>query len=62
MKRAFQNVDFVIHAAAQKHVPAAEYNPFECIKTNVNGAMNVIDSCIDNKVKKIVALRRQLNL
>ena len=54
--RAMNGVDFVVHAAALKIVPAAEYNPFECIKTNVNGAMNVIDSCIDNKVKKIVAL------
>ena len=52
--RAMNGVDFVVHAAALKIVPAAEYNPFECIKTNVNGAMNVIDSCIDNKVKKIV--------
>lgn len=54
--RATANVDYVVHAAATKIVPTAEYNPFECIKTNVFGAMNVIDACIDNKVKKIVAL------
>jgi len=54
--RAINNVDYVIHAAATKIVPTAEYNPFECIKTNINGAMNVIDACIDNKVKRVVAL------
>lgn len=54
--RALQNVDFVVHAAATKIVPTAEYNPFECIKTNVNGAMNLIDCCIDQKVKNVVAL------
>jgi len=54
--RAFGGVDFVVHAAATKIVPSAEYNPFECIKTNVNGAMNVIDAAIDAGVKKIVAL------
>jgi len=54
--RAFRDVDFVVHAAATKIVPSAEYNPFECIKTNVNGAMNVIDAAIDAGVKKIVAL------
>lgn len=54
--RAFNNVDFVVHAAATKIVPTAEYNPFECVKTNVNGAMNVIDAALDNKVNKIVAL------
>jgi UDP-N-acetylglucosamine 4,6-dehydratase len=54
--RAFRGVDYVVHAAATKIVPTAEYNPFECIKTNVNGAMNVIDACIDNKVKRVVAL------
>ena len=54
--RALYNIDFVVHAAATKIVPTAEYNPFECIKTNINGAMNLIDACIDQKVKKIVAL------
>lgn len=54
--RAFDNVDFVVHAAATKIVPTAEYNPFECIKTNVYGAMNVIDAAIDKKVQKVVAL------
>ena len=44
LKRAFDGVDVVIHAAAIKIVPSAEYNPFECVKTNINGAMNVIDS------------------
>lgn len=54
--RAFNGVDYVVHAAATKIVPTAEYNPFECVKTNVIGAMNVIDACIDNKVKGVVAL------
>lgn len=54
--RALDGVDYVVHAAATKIVPTAEYNPFECIKTNVNGAMNLIDACIDNKVKRLVAL------
>jgi UDP-N-acetylglucosamine 4,6-dehydratase (inverting) len=54
--RALQGVEFVVHAAATKIVPTAEYNPFECIKTNVNGAMNLIDACIDQKIKKVVAL------
>ena len=56
LHRALQGVDFVIHAAATKIVPTAEYNPFECIKTNINGAMNLIDACIDQGVKKVVAL------
>ena len=54
--RALDNVDYVIHAAATKIVPTAEYNPFECVKTNVMGAMNVIDACIDKGVKRVVAL------
>ena len=54
--RAFAGVDYVIHAAATKIVPTAEYNPFECIKTNVTGAVNVIDAAIDCKVKRVVAL------
>jgi UDP-N-acetylglucosamine 4,6-dehydratase (inverting) len=54
--RALDGVDYVIHAAATKIVPTAEYNPFECIKTNVNGAMNLIDACIDKSVKRCVAL------
>ena len=56
LHRALNKVDFVIHAAATKIVPTAEYNPFECIKTNVNGAMNIIDACIDQGVKRVVAL------
>jgi UDP-N-acetylglucosamine 4,6-dehydratase/5-epimerase len=56
LSRALQDIDYVVHAAATKIVPTAEYNPFECIKTNVNGAMNLIDACIDQNVKKIVAL------
>ncbi|MAS82671.1 MAG: UDP-N-acetylglucosamine 4,6-dehydratase (inverting) [Legionellales bacterium] len=54
--RALDGIDYVVHAAATKIVPTAEYNPFECIKTNVIGAMNVIDASIDQKVKKVVAL------
>jgi UDP-N-acetylglucosamine 4,6-dehydratase (inverting) len=54
--RALDGVDYVVHAAATKIVPTAEYNPFECVKTNVNGAMNVIDACIDKGVKRVVAL------
>ncbi len=54
--RAFDGVDYVVHAAATKIVPTAEYNPFECIKTNVIGAMNVIDAAIDKGVKRVVAL------
>jgi len=54
--RAFDGVDYVVHAAATKIVPTAEYNPFECIKTNINGAMNVIDAAIDKGVKAVVAL------
>lgn len=56
MYRALDGVDYVVHAAATKIVPTAEYNPFECVKTNINGAMNVIDACIDKKVKGVVAL------
>src|SRR5690554_2943810 len=54
--RALDGVDYVVHAAATKIVPTAEYNPFECIKTNVLGAMNLIDACIDKGVKGVVAL------
>ena len=54
--RALDGVDYVVHAAATKIVPIAEYNPFECIKTNVNGAMNLIDAAIDKGVKGVVAL------
>ncbi len=54
--RALDGVDYVVHAAATKIVPTAEYNPFECIKTNVFGAMNLIDACIDKGVQGVVAL------
>ena len=54
--RALDGVDYVVHAAATKIVPTAEYNPFECIKTNINGAMNLIDACIDRGIKRVVAL------
>ena len=54
--RATKGIDFVIHAAATKIVPTAEYNPFEAVKTNVLGAMNLIDACIDNGIKRVVAL------
>jgi UDP-N-acetylglucosamine 4,6-dehydratase (inverting) len=56
LKRAVDGVDYVVHAAATKIVPTAEYNPFECVKTNVFGAMNLIDVCIDSGVKRVVAL------
>lgn len=56
LHRALDGVDYVVHAAATKIVPTAEYNPFECIKTNINGAMNLIDACIDKGVKRVVAL------
>ena len=56
LRRALDGVDYVVHAAATKIVPTAEYNPFECVKTNINGAMNVIDASIDSGVKKVVAL------
>ncbi len=56
LARALKGIDFVVHAAATKIVPTAEYNPFECVKTNINGAMNLIDACIDQGVKRVVAL------
>ncbi len=56
LKQAMQGVDYVIHAAALKQVPAAEYNPMECIKTNVQGAQNVINAAIENRVQKVIAL------
>ena len=52
--RALHNIDFVVHAAATKIVSTAEYNPFECVKTNINGAMNLIDAGIDQKLKKLL--------
>jgi UDP-N-acetylglucosamine 4,6-dehydratase (inverting) len=54
--RALDGIDYVVHAAATKIVPTAEYDPFECVKTNVIGAMNIIDACIDKGVKRIIAL------
>ncbi|WP_405574675.1 UDP-N-acetylglucosamine 4,6-dehydratase (inverting) [Winogradskyella sp. Asnod2-B02-A] len=54
--RAFQRIDYVIHAAAMKHVHIAEYNPDECIKTNINGAENVVDACLRTNVERVVAL------
>lgn len=54
--RALDGVDYVVHAAATKIVPTAEYNPFECVKTNIHGAMNLIDACIDKGIKRVVAL------
>ncbi|OBQ54929.1 UDP-N-acetylglucosamine 4,6-dehydratase (inverting) [Tamlana sp. s12] len=54
--RAFKSVNYVIHAAAMKHVPIAEYNPEECIKTNIGGAQNIVDACLDTKVERVVAL------
>ena len=56
ISRALDGINLVIHAAATKIVPIAEYNPFECIKTNIDGAMNLIDACIDKNISKVVAL------
>lgn len=56
LKRAMEGIDVVVHAAAMKQVPTAEYNPFECIKTNVLGAQNVIEACLDSHVARVVAL------
>jgi UDP-N-acetylglucosamine 4,6-dehydratase (inverting) len=56
VRRALEGIDIVVHAAALKQVPAAEYNPFECIKTNVLGAQNIIEACLDTKVQRVVAL------
>jgi UDP-N-acetylglucosamine 4,6-dehydratase (inverting) len=56
LTRALDGIDYVVHAAATKIVPTAEYNPFECVKTNINGAMNLIDACIDRGIKRVVAL------
>ena len=56
LRRALEGIDVVVHAAALKQVPAAEYNPFECIKTNVLGAQNLIEACLDSKVSRVVAL------
>ena len=56
LKRALCGIDYVVHAAATKIVPTAEYNPFECVKTNIQGAMNLIDVCIDSDIKRVIAL------
>jgi UDP-N-acetylglucosamine 4,6-dehydratase/5-epimerase len=56
LSRALDGIDYVVHAAATKIVPTAEYNPFECVKTNINGAMNVIDACIEHGIERTVAL------
>ena len=56
LRRALEGIDVVVHAAALKQVPAAEYNPFECIKTNVIGAQNLIEACLDTNVSRVVAL------
>ncbi|MET3874865.1 MULTISPECIES: UDP-N-acetylglucosamine 4,6-dehydratase (inverting) [Chitinophaga] len=56
VKRALKGIDYVIHAAAMKHVPIAEYNPSECIKTNIIGAENIINACLETEVEKVVAL------
>lgn len=56
VKRALKGIDYVIHAAAMKHVPIAEYNPMECVKTNILGAENVINACLETDVKHVVAL------
>lgn len=56
LRRAMEGIDYVVHAAALKHVPIAEYNPFEAIKTNILGAQNVVEACLDMGVKRVVAL------
>jgi UDP-N-acetylglucosamine 4,6-dehydratase (inverting) len=56
VKRALKGIHYVIHAAAMKHVPIAEYNPDECVKTNIDGARNVIDACLETEVERVVAL------
>ncbi|MGK0137627.1 MAG: UDP-N-acetylglucosamine 4,6-dehydratase, partial [Algoriphagus sp.] len=56
LKRAMKGIDYVIHAAAMKHVPIAEYNPMECVKTNIMGAENVINACLETGVERVVAL------
>jgi UDP-N-acetylglucosamine 4,6-dehydratase (inverting) len=56
LKRALEGIDIVIHAAALKQVPAAEYNPFECIKTNIMGAQNLVEACLDQGISNVVAL------
>ena len=56
LKQAMRGIDYVIHAAALKHVPAAEYNPMECIKTNIHGAQNVIEAALENNVDKVIGL------
>ena len=56
LRRAFDGVDYVVHAAALKQVPACEYNPMEAVKTNINGAMNIVDAALDRGVKRVVAL------
>lgn len=56
LRQATRGIDYIIHAAALKQVPAAEYNPMECIKTNILGAQNVVQAAIDNEVKKVIAL------
>lgn len=56
VKRALKGIDFVIHAAAMKHVPIAEYNPMECVKTNILGAENLINACLETEVERVVAL------
>lgn len=56
LKRALKGIDYVIHAAAMKHVPIAEYNPMECVKTNILGAENIINACLESSVQNVVAL------
>ena len=52
LKRAFKGIDYVIHAAAMKHVPIAEYNPMECVKTNIMGAENIINACLETEYQQ----------
>ena len=56
LKKSFSGVDYVIHAAALKHVPVAEYNPFEAVKTNIIGTQNIIDASLETNIKKVISL------
>ena len=60
VKRALKGIDYVIHAAAMKHVHIAEYNPMECVKTNILGAENIINACLETDVKKVLALSKKI--
>ena len=60
LSRALEDIDIVVHAAALKHVPVAEYNPFEAVKTNVYGAQNLVEACFDKNVKTVLAIGTEI--